>query len=75
MNPEIKYSLWAAGLYFIVANPITYGIVQSLLGNVVTVSGNDGPTQIGTLIHSVVYGLLTFLLMKVGKRARGYQSL
>jgi len=75
MNPEIKYSLWAAVLYFVVANPVTYGIVQSLLGGVVKISGNDGPTQVGTLIHSVVYGLLTFLLMKIGKRANQVQMI
>lgn len=74
MKPEIKYSLWAAALYFTVANPVTYGIVQSLLGNVVKISGEDGPTQVGTLIHSVVYGLLTFLLMKIGQSQKKYLS-
>ena len=69
MNPEVKYSLWAAALYFVVANPVTYGIVQSILGGVVKISGGDGPTQIGTLIHAIVYGLLTFLLMKIGRKS------
>lgn len=68
MNHELKYSIWAGALYFLVANPVTYGLVQNLLGRFVEISGSDGPTQVGTLIHSVVYGLITFLLMKmIGK--------
>lgn len=73
MNPEVKYSLWAGALYFVVANPLTYGLVNSVLGRVVEISGPGGATQAGTLIHAVVYGLLTFLLMKLGRSASRQQ--
>lgn len=70
MNPEVKYSLWAGALYFVVANPVTYGLVNSVLGRVIKISGPGGATQAGTLIHAAVYGLLTFLLMKLGRASR-----
>lgn len=75
MNIEIKSSLMAAALYFVVANPVTYGIVQKLLGKVITVSGTDGPTQAGTLIHAIVFGLLTFLIMKITQKYTTYEKI
>lgn len=65
MNPEIKHSLMAAGLYFLVANPVTYSIMESILGSFVSITDAAGrPTQIGTAIHAAVFGLLTYLLMR-----------
>ena len=71
MTPEIKASLWSAGLYFVVANPLTYGIMQSLLGSIVSITdANGAPTQIGTAIHAIVFGLLVYLIMRLTQKAR-----
>ena len=59
----LKSSLLAAGLYFVVANPVTYDIVEKVFGSLVTVKNMGGATQIGTAIHAAVYGLLTYLIM------------
>lgn len=76
MSTEVKASLMAAGLYFVVANPITYSIVQSLLGGLVTIAFPGGATQAGTFVHAIVFGLLTYLLMWLGTRSKSasYQS-
>jgi uncharacterized membrane protein YvlD (DUF360 family) len=74
MNPQVKYSLMAAGLYFVVANPVTYQIVQAVLGGLVTISGPGGATQIGTAVHAAVFGLLSFLLMRLTSKAAKYES-
>lgn len=71
MDPQLKHSLWAAALYFIVANPVVYNFMQSILGSLVTITDVNGtPTQLGTLIHALVFGLLTLLLMRVGAKRR-----
>lgn len=39
--------------------------MQSLLGSLVTVTDINGtPTQMGTLLHAIVFGLLTYLVMR-----------
>ncbi len=65
MSDKMKNLRWAAlsaALFFVVANPKTYDVVQSLLGGVVTVKDQEGPTQAGTAIHALVFGLLSFLI-------------
>ena len=65
LSNAARRSLFAAGLYFLVANPVTYSLMESLLGSVVSITDAAGrPTQVGTAIHAVVFGLLTWLLMR-----------
>ena len=47
-------------LFFIVASPCTYCLVNSLTGLVLDKKGC--PTYLGVLIHSVVFGLLLYAL-------------
>lgn len=75
MHAQTKASLVAAGLYFIVANPVTYDLVQALLGRVVTVKEAGGATQLGTGIHAAVFGLLTYLIMRMATKAKPYDTL
>lgn len=62
---DVRNAAIAAALYFLVANPWTYALMQSILGNLVTVADANGPTQAGTLLHALVFGLLTYLIMKM----------
>lgn len=65
--------LIAALLFFIVGSPATYKLVQSVLGDVVTIASAAGaPTIAGLAVHSVVFGALTLALMKL--RTRRYRK-
>lgn len=57
--------LTAALLFFIVANPMTYQLVDSLLGPLVgRIAGPGGaPTTLGLLVHSLVYGLVSVYVL------------
>lgn len=54
-----------AVLFFVVANPETYRLVNSVLGGVVSVSDASGcATQVGVAVHAVVFALAVHLLCK-----------
>ena len=62
-----KYAavLTAALLFFIVANPMTYQLVDSLLGPLLgRIAGPGGaPTTLGLIVHSLVYGLVSVYVL------------
>lgn len=66
----LVHSLLAAVLFFIVGSPALYNLVQSALGRVVTIARGGAPTTAGLLVHSVVFGVLTLLAMKVSQRRK-----
>ena len=52
-------------LFFVVANPETYRLVNSVLGGVVSVSDASGcPTQVGVAVHAVLFALVVSLLCR-----------
>jgi|688.fasta_scaffold641611_1 hypothetical protein len=57
--------LKAALLFFIVANPMTYQLVDALLGPLVgRIAGPGGaPTTLGLIVHSLVYGLVSVYVL------------
>jgi hypothetical protein len=56
MDPRILYSLQAAVLFFIIASPFMYSLTKKLMKL----------DAYGSLaLHSVVYGVLVYLLMVV----------
>lgn len=56
-----KVVVTAALLYYIVANPMTYKLVDSLLGGLVgPIAGPSGcPTNLGVIVHAIVFGLVS----------------
>lgn len=70
MNRDLMHSLWAGALYFLIANPVTYQITQSILGGLVTIADpiTGAPTQLGTVVHGGVYALITYMLMQYALR-------
>jgi hypothetical protein len=61
---KAKYSLYSALVFFIIAAPFTYKIVQSVLGRLVTIATPTGcPTYVGVGVHSIVFGLIVFAMM------------
>ena len=60
MANELEYSILSGVLFFIVGNPITYGIVGNILKLNTKISKQH---YILVFIHSIVMGLLMFLSM------------
>lgn len=58
-----RTSLQAALLFFVVGNPVLYKLTGKLLGD--WVATNGCPTTAGVVLHSVVFFILTFLIMKI----------
>jgi glucan phosphoethanolaminetransferase (alkaline phosphatase superfamily) len=59
---KFKYSLYSALAFFLVANPITFRFVNSLVSGV----ANGGcPTAFGFLLHTVVYFVVVYGLMSL----------
>ena len=56
MDPRVLYSLQAAVLFFIIASPFMYSLTRKLV---------KLDTYGSVALHSVVFGLLVYLLMVV----------
>lgn len=56
MDPRVLYSLQAAVLFFIIASPFMYSLTRKLI---------KLDTYGSVALHSVVFGLLVYLLMVV----------
>lgn len=57
---KIKFSLYSALLFFLVANPVTFRVMNSLIPGVAV---NGCPTSFGFMLHTIVFFGLSFLLM------------
>ena len=51
---KLKHSFYGALIFFLVANPVTFKFVASILGKGIADS-NGCPTLFGLLIHAIVY--------------------
>lgn len=61
-------SLYAALLFVVIANPLTFKLVNavtSLVGLRIVEKGTGCPNAIGLVLHSVVFGLLTRAIMEI----------
>lgn len=58
-------SLYSTILFFIIANPFTFKLVNNLLGKVIgRISNEKGcPTTLGLIVHSIVFLLITRVSM------------
>ena len=63
---SVKMLLLLAVLFYVVSNPLMYDQVDSLLSKVgVSVMDEDGPTQLGVALHTVVFLILLVLMLKL----------
>lgn len=61
-----RYTLYTTIIFLIVANPLTYKLVNYLLGFLLKISDSSGcPTTVGFLVHAVVFTLLLRYLMEL----------
>lgn len=59
-------SAMLAILFFILASPEAFALVQALLGDVVRIAnGNGVPTLAGLIVHALVFGTLVMVMMKM----------
>lgn len=58
-------TLQAVLVFYIIANPMTFRLVDSLLGGLVGRIANAGgcPTSLGLIVHSLVFGVVVYSLM------------
>ena len=59
---KFKYSLYSALAFFLVANPITFKFVNSLIAGVAV---NGCPTAFGFILHSIVFFGVLYGLMSL----------
>ena len=59
---KFKYSLYSALAFFLVANPVTFKFVNSLIPGVAI---NGCPTAFGFILHSIVFFGVLYGLMSL----------
>ena len=59
---KFKYSLYSALAFFLVANPVTFKFVNSLIAGVAV---NGCPTAFGFILHTVVFFGVLYGLMSL----------
>jgi hypothetical protein len=61
---KAKYALYTTLVFFLVANPETYKLMQKTLGRFVTIASEGGcPTPLGFFAHTGLFFLLLWTLM------------
>ncbi len=61
MDRKVTGTITAILLFYIISSPYTYTLVNQLVGG--GIANNGCPTQLGLIIHSLVYGLIVYHLM------------
>jgi len=69
MDPAVFYSIQAALIFLVVSSPVLYKLVQTIFGRLFTVAVNGCPTVAGLILHSIVFGLVVYLIMRLQKPA------
>lgn len=59
---KVKFSLYSTLIFFLVANPITYRFVNSVISGVATAGC---PTAFGLFLHSLVFFGLSYAIMSL----------
>jgi hypothetical protein len=61
---KVKYSLYSALIFFLVANPVTFRFVNSIIPGVAV---NGCPTAFGLMLHTFVFFLALVGIMMLPK--------
>jgi glucan phosphoethanolaminetransferase (alkaline phosphatase superfamily) len=57
---KVKFSVLSALIFFLVANPVTFRFVNSIIPGV---ANNGCPTAFGFMLHTFVFFLVSFAVM------------
>jgi hypothetical protein len=60
---KAKYAAYTTLIFFLVANPETYKLLQKFLGGWLTIANEGCPTPLGFFVHSGLFFLLLWGLM------------
>lgn len=61
---KAKYAAYTTLVFFLIANPETYKLIQKFIGSFVTVANEGGcPTPSGFFIHTGLFFLVLWTLM------------
>ena len=60
---KAKYAAYTTLVFFLVANPETYRLVQKFLGGWIDVASDGCPTPSGFFLHSALFFLILWALM------------
>ena len=62
---KAKYSFYSALVFFLVANPETYKVVQKILGNIIGAIADAAgcPTPLGLFLHTLIFFIVMMSLM------------
>jgi hypothetical protein len=60
---KAKYAAYTTLVFFLIANPETYRLIQKLIGSWVTVAEGGCPTPSGFFIHTGLFFLVLWALM------------
>lgn len=59
-----RWTIYTTILFLIIVNPMTYKLVQKLLGSFVRIADASGcPTMNGIFVHAIVFTLLLRVMM------------
>lgn len=72
MEHIVLHSVQAALLFFIVSSPIIYNFVNKIIGNLFTVAVKGCPTGKGLILHTFVYGVLFYYLVKLNSPVESF---
>ncbi len=61
-DKKLRISVFAGILFFLIANPATFKLMSSILGNWVANAGC--PTTAGLILHTIVFIIVTRLSME-----------
>lgn len=67
LTTKLSATIQSVLLFFLIANPFTYRLTNSLLGGLLgrLADPSGCPTSLGLILHSLVYGVIIYALMYV----------
>ena len=63
---QVQISAFSGLLFYIISNPKTYAVVQKIVEEIgdLKLMTNGKPTEIGLLLHTVLFSIITFVSMQ-----------
>lgn len=61
LSAKLNATIQAVLVFFIVAHPLTFRFTDRWIGGMSSSTGC--PTELGLIVHSIVFGAIVFLLM------------
>lgn len=65
VSKKLRITLLSVFIFLLVSAPVTYKLTNSIFGGTAVMCSNGGscPTGFGLVLHTLVFGLITYALM------------